>query len=492
MKGIINTRKFKRNIGRFCALALFCYSMLLVNVSSVSSAVLKADNKSIVPSDSALLARQIKQQSAKLNFPASVARFYRENGSKRIWVYPDTVKSPIWQAMLLLDCVLQFGLNRQDFHPDRLDYALLKPLSSSAGPADESGRTVFDIYLTDALLTLINHLHYGKFNPLVTRDLIEAGEVKGFRAEALLATGIKAKDFMETVVSAQPKLKAYTDLQNYLHLVKGQYIDDCYEFPEGDARRMALNMERMRWMSSTEPYFIQVNIPAYSLKVINGDTEKAFKVVVGRAESPTPELESQISYLTTAPEWKIPQKIFFRELLPRAIKNPQYLQDNHYNIYDQKGKYVPVTRDKLQQISKAGSGYTMRQSSGCDNALGKIVFRFPNRFDIYLHDTPEQKLFSKGERAYSHGCIRVEKATLLAEILLINDGSAAKIPAFRSAVSLMRKTNFKLRNPVPIKITYLTCEIIDGMLVSYPDVYNRDPVLLDMMFPKQSLLVEGG
>lgn len=441
--------------------------------------------------DSALLINQVNKLSQALHYPASVARFYKANGAKRIWVYPDTVKSPIWQAMILLDCVLQFGLNRQDFHPDKLSYQQLQPLNQSTLYADETERCKFDIYLTDALLTMINHLHYGKFNPFITSFQIEKGNLKDFSAERLLAGAINTKAFMETVVSAQPKSKAYKDLQGYLHLVKGQYIDDCYEFPEGDARKMAVNMERMRWLGNTEPYFIQINIPSFELKLVNADSVHTFKVIVGKPASPSPELQSKVTYLTTAPDWNVPQKIFYNELLPRAIKDSLFLNTNHYSIFDDKGVLVQPTRDRLIEISRKRSGYSLKQSSGCDNSLGKIVFRFPNAFDIYLHDTPDQKLFKMGSRAFSHGCIRVENAELLAEMLLSNDRSAGSVSAMKNSLAAMKRKHFPLLHPVPIKITYFTCEIVDGMFSSYPDIYRRDKALEEIMFPKQELLVKG-
>ena len=123
--------------------------------------------------------------------------------------------------------------------------------------------------------------------------------------------------------------------------------------------------------------------------------------------------------------------------------------------------------------------------------MGNIVFRFPNLFDVYLHDTPEQQLFKKGARAFSHGCIRVERAELLAEMLLRYDGQATWIPVLKASLAGMNRKDFSLKRPVPIKITYFTCEIIDGMLSSYPDIYNRDKVLEEVMFPKHDLLVMG-
>ncbi|TBO43647.1 L,D-transpeptidase [Pedobacter kyonggii] len=442
----------------------------------------------IALADSTYIKIAISQISPRLNYPKLVERFYKNQRFSMIWVKPDTVKSEIYKSMLLMDCVLQFGLNRDDFHPGKLTYNLLKPLvQAQSNPQEKSN---FDVYLTDALITLVNHLHYGKFNPVYISEVLEEGKQSGFDPVAHLTGALHARDFMEAVVSAQPKMQMYRLLQDYLHLVKGQYIDDCYEFPEGDARKMAINMERMRWINSGEEYYIHINIPSYSLKLLRGDSIILFKTVVGKPSTPTPELESQVNYMTTAPEWKVPQKIFAKELLPKALKDSNYLKNNHYGIYDLKGNYIVITRNKLQEISAQPGLYLARQSPGCDNALGKIVFRFPNRFDIYLHDTPEQKLFKKESRSFSHGCVRVENADRLAKLLLEYDGAVNRVPKMNESLEKMQRRNFTLTHPVPIKITYFTCEIDDGMFRSYPDIYKRDAALEQMMFPSKVQLAE--
>jgi murein L,D-transpeptidase YcbB/YkuD len=128
-------------------------------------------------------------------------------------------------------------------------------------------------------------------------------------------------------------------------------------------------------------------------------------------------------------------------------------------------------------IRRNPEGYYARQSSGCDNALGAIVFRFSNKFDVFLHDTPEKQLFKREERALSHGCIRVEDAEKLAALLLKNDLNESKIPAMQKAVRDYKTQNFVLKTPVPIKVTYLTCEVKEGVLITYKDIYDLDKSL---------------
>ena len=154
-----------------------------------------------------------------------------------------------------------------------------------------------------------------------------------------------------------------------------------------------------------------------------------------------------------------------------------YFENNNYSIYNKKGEYVTPSKANLKQIILNSAGYYARQSSGCDNALGQVVFRFANPFNVYLHDTPEQQLFNKKDRAFSHGCIRVEQALKLADLILTNDGSAGKIKAMHQAAIAYKKQSFNLKKALPIKITYLTCAVNEGVLVKYKDVYDLDKSL---------------
>jgi murein L,D-transpeptidase YcbB/YkuD len=109
--------------------------------------------------------------------------------------------------------------------------------------------------------------------------------------------------------------------------------------------------------------------------------------------------------------------------------------------------------------------------------MGAVVFRFDNVYDVYLHDTPQQDLFKRRERALSHGCIRVEQASKLAALLLKYDGAINQVVKMQKAVTGYYKQTFRLKAAVPIKITYITCEIVEGIITTYKDVYQLDKQL---------------
>jgi murein L,D-transpeptidase YcbB/YkuD len=189
----------------------------------------------------------IKSIKATLYYPNSVERFYRQNGYKLAWIAPDTVKTHAWDAMLLLDCVKQYGLNHEDYHPKQLLYPLLHQLIEQKNNTKETA--IYDVLLTDAMVRFINDLHYGKLNPLFPPDQVDKGV--SLKAEKVLSNALQGNAFQSVINSTQPRIKLYTDLQDHMRLLVGQRSGDCYVIPQALIRKMAINMERLRWIAST-------------------------------------------------------------------------------------------------------------------------------------------------------------------------------------------------------------------------------------------------
>lgn len=189
----------------------------------------------------------LKKDLGKLYYPLSVERFYQQNGYQLAWIARDTVKTHAWDAMLLLDCVKQYGLNHGDYHPKLLLYPELHKLIDQKGSPEKAA--AYDILLTDAMIRFINDLHYGKLNPVYTMNKID-NRVK-FKAESELLIALQGNDFLQAIDGTQPKLKLYIDLQDHMRLLVGQRSGDCYVIPPSLIRKMAINMERLRWISTT-------------------------------------------------------------------------------------------------------------------------------------------------------------------------------------------------------------------------------------------------
>jgi len=193
------------------------------------------------------ISRALKRSRASLYYPHSVEKFYKSNGYKLAWIAANTIKTHVWDAMMLLDCVRQYGLNHEDYHPKQLLYPELHKLIQQ-NKKDEAA-ALYDIFLTDAIIWFINDLHYGKLNSVYTAGKID--QDSKFKAYAVLMLALNSNDFDRVINSVQPKSKLYFDLQDHMRLLVGQRSGDCYVIPPGLIHKMAINMERLRWISTT-------------------------------------------------------------------------------------------------------------------------------------------------------------------------------------------------------------------------------------------------
>lgn len=221
------------------------------------------------------------------------------------------------------------------------------------------------------------------------------------------------------------------------------------------------NMERWRWLPhDLGDVYVMVNIPDYSLRVMHDGREVwTTKIVAGKPQTPTPLLSAAMDTVIVNPSWHVPQSIIQNELLPRYASDPQ--------IFDRLG---------LEVKRGAGGHITVVQPPGAANALGRIKFNFPNKFQVYLHDTPEKRLFANAKRAFSHGCMRVEDPTQFGEIML-HLAIAGDTPTSRELYGMFGRDEhtFKLTTRPFVHLTYQTAFVDDaGTLQWRDDIYGID------------------
>lgn len=228
-------------------------------------------------------------------------------------------------------------------------------------------------------------------------------------------------------------------------------------------KTIMVNMERCRWLStdiSKTKELIVVNIPAFQLTYFkNGEPVLLSKVVVGKALNKTVIFHADLKYIVFSPYWNVPKSIIKKEIEPALAKNPNYLAKHDMEWH--KG--------------------ILRQRPGPKNSLGLIKFLFPNSNSIYLHDTPSKSLFEQEKRAFSHGCIRVEKPKELANLILEDDKNwtPEKIDA---AMNKGEESWYALQNKIPVYIGYFTAWVDhEGTIHFYEDIYNRDETLAAML-----------
>lgn len=256
-----------------------------------------------------------------------------------------------------------------------------------------------------------------------------------------------------------------------------------------DTRKIQLilnNMERWRWLpDDLGDLHVWNNVPEYQTRVFKGDkTVFSERIVVGLPSWATPSFMAPMKYIIFRPSWGVPRGIKSKELLPRLKKaQPQSIFDffsgssgasavlKAYNLTVYRNGRV-VDPSKIKWNSSNIHNYSFVQPPGGKNPLGIVKFRFPNKHNVYMHDTIEPELFAKSSRAYSHGCIRVRNPVQLAEVLLHHDqGTAA------SSVRGMARSgrSVTLKEEIPVYTTYMTARVDEsGKIRSYGDIYGRD------------------
>jgi murein L,D-transpeptidase YcbB/YkuD len=244
--------------------------------------------------------------------------------------------------------------------------------------------------------------------------------------------------------------------------------------------QIRVNLERARWIFHKLPEnYVVVDIAGFRAFNIDGTAEKwSSKVQVGKPFRKTPVFKSKIKYMVFNPTWTVPPTILQQDILPKVKKNPDYLRKKKISVIDRKGKRVDPGSVNWSKYSK-GVPYTLRQEPGPHNALGRIKFIFPNKYFIYLHDTPSRSLFQRKDRAFSSGCIRVDKDVELAEILL-NDSEKWNRESIQELFDTNKTRRVNLPKAIPIMLLYVTIWFDENnTLIFKKDVYDRDRQVLE-------------
>ncbi len=243
-------------------------------------------------------------------------------------------------------------------------------------------------------------------------------------------------------------------------------------------RQIIVTMERWRWMpENLGKNHILVNIAGYQLKrVSNNRVVDVMRVAVGKPYHQSPVFSDKIEYLEFNPYWNVPRSIAVKEELPKLKSNPAARAARGFEAVIGK-RAVPLTAIDWSTVSPGNFKYRLRQKPGSNNALGRVKFMFPNRFNVYMHDTPSRGLFKKAQRAFSHGCIRLARPIDLAEQLL-KPVSGWNRTFIDQTIASRERTVVKLPKPLPVHLTYSTVWLDgDGEVQFRPDIYRRDAKL---------------
>jgi len=247
-------------------------------------------------------------------------------------------------------------------------------------------------------------------------------------------------------------------------------------------RQMQLTLERWRWLPvSYQKTPLVANIPEFHLRAYDENFKIALQmnVVVGKAYGhTTPVFSDTMEYLVFRPYWSVPYSIVKAEFLPHIARDPDYLAKKGFEVVNSRQEVVAsgtVSSDVLGQL-RAGKLF-IRQTPGPKNSLGLVKFIFPNNYNIYFHDTPEQIFFSKSRRDFSHGCIRLERPADLA-VWVLRNNPGWDMERVRAAMNGTTTEQVNLAHPIPVLIVYATVIVTeDGIVHFYDDIYGHDAAL---------------
>jgi len=248
-------------------------------------------------------------------------------------------------------------------------------------------------------------------------------------------------------------------------------------------KQIRANLERWRWISrDLGEKYVLVNVAGYRLGVFaGGRLELSMPVIVGRAYRQTPDFSGRIATVTINPAWNVPPKLAREDILPKVRQDPGYLKKKAIRVFAGWSEGAPEIDPAAvdwARISPGSLSYKFRQDPGPQNALGRLLFLFPNKFDVYIHDTPERWLFSLPVRDFSSGCIRIEKPVDLAAYLLAGDPAWTR-DRIVAAITAGETKVIALRPAVPVHVLYWTTWLdAAGRVQLRPDIYLRDAALV--------------
>ncbi|HEY8254992.1 MAG TPA: L,D-transpeptidase family protein [Rhizomicrobium sp.] len=342
-------------------------------------------------------------------------------------------------------------------------------------PAEPAG---YDAALTGAVLAYMHDVAEGRPD-LRSVDTDIALPPRMMDMPALLDRALSSGTFSQLLAGLAPSHAGYLALKTKLAETTDPHQRDI----------IAVNMERWRWLpKQLEADRIEVNAATAELTMwLGGRQVLASRVIVGKPATRTPILRAEGAGITVNPVWNVPHSIAVKEILPKLKRNPAWLASQDMVLLDGPPGDPHGLHVNWRAIPAGTFPYRVRQAAGPRNPLGQVKLELPNRFDVYLHDTPGKAAFNRTGRAVSHGCIRVEQILPLASYALSADQSSLEL--IRDAIGQGETRLLPLSRKLPIYVLYWTAvPEPEGGVRFVRDLYGRDQRMIAVM-RQQSLRV---
>lgn len=415
---------------------------------------------------------------------AALAAFYASHSNELLWIRPEGLAPAAERVIAEIKRADDWGLNAAD-------YALPSGVSARQdSPASPAELVDAELKLSVAVLQYAKDARGGRMDPTQLSLSIDRTPplIEPRRVLDEIAGSDQPDEYLRKLNPQHPQFERLRQL--YLSLRSGT---PAAESAAGEAagnkagtkskagagrpevtsaRRVLLNMEQWRWMpENLGDMYVWVNIPEFTIRVVrNGEVVHSERVIVGQPDKQTPIFSDEMEAVVFHPSWSVPNSIKVKELLPSLVRGGNVL-----GRYGLRAEYRGQTVDP-QSIDWAATDIRnlhIYQPPGGDNVLGVVKFVFPNRFDVYMHDTPTKNLFNADARAFSHGCMRVRNPARLAELVMAySDGWSAERVA-QQIKSGPQNNNVQLSRRIPVHITYFTAAVDDaGKPNFWRDVYG--------------------
>lgn len=445
-----------------------------------------------------------------------IADFFSNNNFKPVWTNRASLNTAGDSLMKMLDDIERYGLYTE-LYPIRS----IKRNITNFYHQPDSTISVTRIYEVNILLTDVYFQLAVQLNKGIQDEKTFAVQLKQVTKDSayvqLLNEGLASNRIIKSLESQEPHSESYhqlkfflskfLDRKNYLEnnstgpltedtsfMINGSFAGDTiagiynsFDSLKQKIEQLKINLERTKWeKEEEEDYSIFINIPSNKFQFSVCETPVLeSRVITGKPKTQTPYyLNSAISHFFIYPYWNVPYSIATKEILPKLKKDVSYLEKENFDVLDLKNNVIDATKVKWKKYSEKYFPFRLRQRDGEENTLGVLKFMFSNPYGIYLHDTNSRSLFQKGNRWLSHGCIRLEKAKELADLICEYATPKFNRDSLNYYIEIKTRKEVNVTPKIPIHIRYYTAEAFGNQINFYPDIYNIDLLMQEALHLK--------